>query len=241
MVFAKGRHGPLRSAREAPRIAGQSARSDDRLTENPGSNAAPAAPRSASMPLKAIGSAPTMLRCDRHHTDTGERLPLHFLMRKNLERIEELRRCLVLESSAEQAYDDITRLLATSLGVPMVMVSLLDEDRDWFKSAIGTPLQASPASTSFCEAFFHSGHDVILAEDTRLDPRFVEHPMVIGAPHVRFYAAARLAVNGQTVGTLCAYDFQPRQISAEQIAQLKSLAESAMDLLRRRLPSRSTG
>ena len=162
-------------------------------------------------------------------------------MRKNLQRLEELRRCLVLESSAEQAYDDITRLLATSLGVPMVMVSLLDEDRDWFKSAIGTPLQASPASTSFCEAFFHSGHDVIMAEDTRLDPRFADHPFVCGTPHIRFYAAARLAVNGQTVGTLCAYDYQPRHIPAEQITQLKSLAESAMDLLRRRLPSHQPG
>ena len=158
-------------------------------------------------------------------------------MRKNLERLEELRRCLVLESSAEQAYNDITRLLATSLGVPMVMVSLLDEDRDWFKAKVGTDLQASPASTSFCEAFFDSGQAVILAEDTRLDPRFAGHPLVIGAPHVRFYAAARLEVNGQTVGSLCAYDFRPRQISAEQLAQLQTLAASAMDLLRRRLPA----
>lgn len=161
-------------------------------------------------------------------------------MRKNLERLEELRRCLVLDSSAEQVYDDITRLLATSLGVPMVMVNLLDEQRDWFKSAIGAQQPASPADTSFCEAFFHSDQAVILAEDTTLDPRFAGHPLVLGAPHIRFYAAARLAVNGQTVGTLCAYDLQPRQVSVEQIAQLKSLAESAMDLLRRRLPNRGT-
>ena len=160
-------------------------------------------------------------------------------MRKNLERLEELRRCLVLESSAERAYDDITRLVATSLGVPMVMVSLLDSDRDWFKSTVGTVLRESPASTSFCEAFFHSGQALILAEDTRLDPRFAGHPLVLGEPHVRFYAAARLDLNGQTVGTLCAYDFKPRQVSAEQLAQLKSLAESAMDLLRRRLPARA--
>lgn len=160
-------------------------------------------------------------------------------MRKNLERLEELRRCLVLDSSAEQAYDDITRLLSTSLGVPMVMVSLLDEQRDWFKSAVGTSRQASPADTSFCEAFFHCDQAIILAEDTTLDPRFASHPLVLDAPHVRFYAAARLEVNGQTVGTLCAYDLQPRQVSAEQMAQLKSLAESAMDLLRRRLPNHS--
>jgi GAF domain-containing protein len=161
-------------------------------------------------------------------------------MRKNPERLEALRRCLVLESSAEQAYDDITRLLATSLGVPMVMFSLLDEQRDWFKSAVGAALQASPASTSFCEAFFHSDQAVILAEDTRLDPRYAGHPLVLGAPHIRFYAAARLEVEGQTVGTLCAYDVQPHQVSVEQIAQLKSLAESAMDLLHRRLPNRTS-
>ena len=164
------------------------------------------------------------------------RISLDFKMRKNQQRLDELRRCLVLESSAEQAYDDITHLLASSLGVPMVMVSLLDEERDWFKSAVGTPLHESPANTSFCEAFFHSGEAVILAEDTLLDSRFAGHPLVRGAPHVRFYAAARLEVNGQTVGTLCAYDVQPRKLSADQIAHLKLLAESAMDLLRRRLP-----
>ena len=160
-------------------------------------------------------------------------------MRKNLERLEELRRCLVLESSAEQAYDDITRLLASSLGVPMVMVSLLDEDRDWFKSTVGSPLPASPASTSLCEAFFHTDQGVILAEDTAADPRFASHPLVRGEPHIRFYAAARLEVHGQTVGTLCAYDFKPHNVSTEQLGQLKSLAESAMDLLRRRLPGRA--
>ena len=156
-------------------------------------------------------------------------------MRKNLQRLEELRRCLILDSSAEQVYDDITRLLATSWGVPMVMINLLDEQRDWFKSTIGTPLHSSLASTSFCEAFFDSDHAVILVEDTMLDPRFAWHPLVLGAPHVRFYAAARLEVNGQTLGTLCAYDVQPRQIAVEQVAQLKSLAEAAMDLLHRRL------
>lgn len=161
-------------------------------------------------------------------------LLVHSLMRKSFERLEELRRCLILESSAEQVYDDITRLLANSLGVPIVMVSLLDEDRDWFKSAVGTPLVASPASTSFCEAFFHNDEPVIVVEDTRLDPRFAEHPLVLDEPNIRFYAAARLEVNGQTVGTLCAYDVQPRRVSADQIAQLKSLADSAMDLLRRR-------
>ena len=63
-------------------------------------------------------------------------------MRKNRERLDELRRCLVLESSAEQAYDDITRLLMTTLDVPMVMVSLLDEDRDWFKTKCSRAIRA---------------------------------------------------------------------------------------------------
>jgi GAF domain-containing protein len=158
-------------------------------------------------------------------------------MRKDPQRLQALRQCLILESSAERVYDDLARLLATGLDVPLAMVSLLDEQRDWFKAVVGTALTESPASTSFCEAFFNSDADLIVVEDTECDERFAGHPMVAGPPHVRFYAAARLALDGQTLGTLCAYDLRPRQINAAQLQSVRDLAQAALHLLRQRRPA----
>jgi GAF domain-containing protein len=157
-------------------------------------------------------------------------------MRQDPARLQALRQSLLLASTAEQAYDDLARMLASCLGVPMVMVSLLDEHRDWFKAAVGTTRCESPASTSFCEAFFHTDQDLIVVEDTLLDPRFAQHPLVLGPPGVRFYAAARLALGGHTLGTLCAYDLAPQAISVAQVQQLRALAEAAVGLMRQRLP-----
>jgi len=155
-------------------------------------------------------------------------------MRNDPARLAALRKLLILDSSPERAFDDITRLLSTQLGVPIAMVNLLDEDRDWFKSCVGLPMSESPAATSFCEAFFSTADDLIVVEDTAADARFAGHPLVAGAPFVRFYAAARLAVDGQTLGTLCAYDMQPHAVSAEQFAQLRALASAAASALRQR-------
>ena len=155
-------------------------------------------------------------------------------MRQDPPRLAELRRHLILDSSPERAYDDLTRLLASSLEVPIALVNLLDSERDWFKSRIGLPLTESPASASFCEAFFSTTEDLIVVEDTLQDPRFVTHPLVVNAPFVRFYAAARLTSRGKTLGTLCSYDLRPRQLSAAQISQMRMLATAAMALISER-------
>ncbi len=168
----------------------------------------------------------------------ARRFPYTLPMRNDPKRLAELRRLLILDSSAERAYDDITRALATTLEVPIAIVNLLDEDRDWFKSCVGLAQTQSPAATSFCEAFFASPDDLIVVDDTLADPRFAAHPLVAGPPHVRFYAAARLAIAGQTVGTLCAYDLEPRQISAAQVEQLRALTVAAIELLAQRQPAR---
>ena len=152
-------------------------------------------------------------------------------MRQDPPRLAELRRHLILDSSREQAYDDLTRLLATSLEVPIALVNLLDSQRDWFKSSFGLPVTESPASTSFCESIFSTPQDLIVVEDTRQDPRFATLPLVVNAPFIRFYAAARLTSDGHTLGTLCAYDLRPRQITAGQIAQMRTLATAAMALI----------
>lgn len=160
--------------------------------------------------------------------------PTKAVMRHNSERLERLKQLLILETDPEAAYDDLARALASSLDAPIAMVNILDEHRDWFKSVLGLPFYESPASTSFCEIFLQGSDQVVIAEDTSQDPRFAAHPLVTGEPHVRFYAATRLVVDGQTIGTLCAYDMKPKAVSTDKIAELKLLGEAVMELLRKR-------
>lgn len=155
-------------------------------------------------------------------------------MRTNPDRLAALRRAMILDSSPERAFDDITRLLATTLNVPIALVNVLDEDRDWFKSRVGTEMSQSKTATSLCQLFFSDASDFIVVQDTQLDPRLSTNPLVTGQPHVRFYAAARLVVDDQTIGTLCAYDLKPRSLNADQLEQLQTLARTAMTMLKQR-------
>jgi GAF domain-containing protein len=161
-------------------------------------------------------------------------------MRNDLDRLAEIRRLSILESASERAYDDITRAFAVSLDVPIAMVNLLDAERDWFKSCVGLPQTESPATTSFCEAFFGSAQDLIVVEDTTADARFSSHPFVTGEPFIRFYAAARLVVRGQTVGTLCAYDVETKKIDPAQVEQLRAMADAVTELLATRAAAPDT-
>jgi GAF domain-containing protein len=155
-------------------------------------------------------------------------------MRKNDDRLKVLQSLAILDTAPELVFDDLTRAVAQTFGVPITMVNLLDADRDWFKSCVGLPMTESPASTSFCEVFLNFNHEMLVVEDTLLDARFASHPLVVGPPHIRFYAAARLQVSGQTVGTLCAYDTCVKHVSSKQVEELKALSDAAMELLARR-------
>ena len=104
-------------------------------------------------------------------------------------RLAELKRLCVLDSSPERAYDDITRLLATELSVPITMVNLLDEERDWFKSCFGVQQTQSPAVTSFCEMFFTTAAKVIVVNDTLLHDRSRNTPSSSAVP---LFASTRL-------------------------------------------------
>ena len=159
-------------------------------------------------------------------------------MRKDPDRLAELRRQLILDTSIEKAYDDITRLLSSSLDVPIAMVNFMDADRDWFKSRVGFSLTELPVDTSFCESFFTSSKDTIVVPDTLQSEQLRHHPLVTGEPHVRFYAAARLVVNGETLGTLCAYDTRPRQLLPEQIEHLRALTLAVLELVENRIKAK---
>ena len=155
-------------------------------------------------------------------------------MRNDLDRLAVLRRLLILDTQPEKTFDDVTSMLARSLGVPIVLVNLLDENRDWFKSCVGLGVPESPAATSFCQTFFETSDSLVIVEDTTTDSRFSTHPLVTGDPFIRFYAAARLVVEGQIVGTLCAYDVRPRRINTLQIEDLHLQASAVADALIKR-------
>lgn len=158
-------------------------------------------------------------------------------MRNDHDRLALLRSLAILDTSPEVVFDDLSRAMADAFDVPIAMVNLLDVDRDWFKSCIGLPGNESPASTSFCEVFFHTTEDLVIVQDTSADLRFSRHPLVVGGPLIRFYAAARLSVRGHTVGTLCVYDTKVKDIASGQLDTLRILSRAAMELLERRMSS----
>ncbi len=150
-------------------------------------------------------------------------------------RLERLRSYLILDSAPETAYDDITRAAKNLFNVPIVAVNFLDSDRDWFKSKIGTDLQESPRSTSFCIRMLLEPDGVMVSEDTTNDQRFSSHPLVVGPPYFRFYAAAPIkTAEGLVVGTVCAYDFEPRKVAESQVRTLAELASAVTVLLEKR-------
>jgi GAF domain-containing protein len=138
---------------------------------------------------------------------------------------------MVLDSAPERRYDEIAQRLGAALSAPFVMINLLDEDRDWFKASVGMTVCEGSAQKSMCNVFFETLADVVVVSDTFQDLRFSDHPFVVGEPKIRFYVAARLVSNGHTVGTLCAYDTEPKVLSREQSDILKTLAAEVALLL----------
>ncbi len=155
-------------------------------------------------------------------------------MRTDAQRLAFLHRFGILDSSAEEVFDDIARQASDLLATPIAIISFLDKERDWFKACIGYAATESPAQTSFCDVFFRMDENTIVVENTLEDKRFSAHPLVRGMPFVRFYAAVRLVAEGYTLGTLCVYDFKARQLDRSQVLALEALAEATIDALKAR-------
>lgn len=147
----------------------------------------------------------------------------------------ELRRLLVMDSTQEQAYDDITRTAAQMCGAPIALITLLDEHRNWFKSRVGIQAHESPLEDSFCATALATPTEVLIIRDAQQDPRFAAHPMVTGDPYIRFYAGAPLVSSrGVAVGTICVIDRQPRDLTPDQTRQLSFLAQQIMIMMEAR-------
>jgi GAF domain-containing protein len=137
----------------------------------------------------------------------------------------------VLDTVPEEMFDDLTELAASICGAPMAMVSLVDEDRQWFKSALGMNQRQTPRDISFC-AHAICQPDLFVVSDTLRDRRFRENPMVVGAPHIRFYAGSPLiTADGYALGTLCVMDIEPRKLTPFQRRALQLLARVVVSQL----------
>jgi diguanylate cyclase (GGDEF)-like protein/PAS domain S-box-containing protein len=157
-------------------------------------------------------------------------------------RLKELAQYQILDSPEEVEFDGLTALAAQILDVPVVLVTIIDGDRQWFKSHHGLALRETPRDVSFC------GHVVadaqpLVVPDAFVDKRFADNPLVTGEPRVRFYAGMPLSTpDGYVLGTLCAIAHQPRELTPQQRLSLDALARqvtSLLELRRRNIEMRS--
>lgn len=126
----------------------------------------------------------------------------------------------IIDTAAEQSFDDLTRLAATICDTPIALISVIDEDRLWFKSSFGLTAAQAPRDMAFC-AHTIMQEDVFVVEDAKADTRFSNNPLVVSGPMVRFYAGVPLAVKkGIALGTVCVIDRKPRTLTAQQIDAL---------------------
>jgi GAF domain-containing protein len=146
-------------------------------------------------------------------------------------RLELLRQYGILDTPAEPAFDEIAARAAEICQTPISLVSFVDRDRAWFKSAMGLAFREIPRETSMC-AHAICGNDLYIVPDMLADERFSHNPLVTQKPHLRSYAGMPLlSPEGLSLGTLCVIDRRPRELTQEQTAKLKELAIGAVLLL----------
>ncbi|MEM8987809.1 MAG: ATP-binding protein [Pseudomonadota bacterium] len=142
------------------------------------------------------------------------------------ERLEALRSLKLLDTAPEEAFDALTRCAADGADAPIALVSLVDEDRQWFKSKVGLDACETPRKYAFC-AHAILNDTTLVVDDSEADPRFCDNPLVVNAPFVKAYAGAPIKDrDGAPLGTLCVIDNAPRTWSRAQISQLENLAHA---------------
>jgi len=144
------------------------------------------------------------------------------------QRLEALRQYHILDTPAEQSYDDITALAAFICDVPIALISLVEDHRQWFKSKVGLDVDETSRDVSFC-AHAIVGKDPMVIPDARIDQRFADNPLVTCAPNIQFYAGVPLITpGGAAIGTLCVIDHRPRELTTKQLKTLEALARQVV-------------
>jgi two-component system, sensor histidine kinase and response regulator len=147
-------------------------------------------------------------------------------------RLKALRDLAVLDTAAEAAFDELTRAASLACDVPIALISLVDADRQWFKSRVGLDATETPRGVAFCAHAILRPDEIMEIPDATMDPRFSGNPLVVGEPGIRFYAGAPLVDGaGHAFGTLCVIDRRPRRLTTAQREILSLLARQVMRLL----------
>jgi signal transduction histidine kinase len=152
--------------------------------------------------------------------------------KKEAKRIKSLKSYLVLDTEAEEEIDNLTQLASEICETPITLVSLIDENRQWFKSKVGLEVNETSRDIAFCAHAINKTDGLLIVEDARTDKRFFDNPLVTNHPNVIFYAGVVLKSDEDLpLGTLCVIDNVPRKLSDKQIRSLKMISKQIMTLL----------
>ncbi|MDX2350305.1 MAG: ATP-binding protein [Porticoccus sp.] len=144
------------------------------------------------------------------------------------DRLKALYRYNILDTEEEQEFDDLAYMASYICQTPIAVITMVDENRQWFKSKIGLDVAETPRDIGFCSHVIHQ-KDLFIVPDTMEDERFHDNPIVLGAPHVRFYAGSPLITpDGHVIGSLCTIDNKPRELTSEQMTSLRSLSRQVI-------------
>jgi GAF domain-containing protein len=153
------------------------------------------------------------------------------LQKNDAARVAALEKYAILDTDPEQAFDDLALLASFVCKTPSALISLVDEKRQWFKSRVGVDVTETPREIAFCSTAIQQS-DLFIVPDALKDERFRNNPLVVSAPHIRFYAGAPLInEEGYALGTLCVIDQSPRDLNLEQQTALKALSRLVLSQL----------
>jgi two-component sensor histidine kinase len=146
-------------------------------------------------------------------------------------RLDALRRYGILDTPREADFDEVVKVASAVCGTPISVINLIDQGRQWFKAEVGLGVRETPIDSSIC-AHAILQPDLFIVPDTTLDPRFCDNALVLGDPHLRFYAGALLETpEGFPLGTVCVLDYKPRELDETQKSFLRLMANQVMKLL----------
>jgi GAF domain-containing protein len=143
------------------------------------------------------------------------------------QRLKTLRGYEILDTEPEAAFDDLTFLASFLCETPVALISLIDAERQWFKSKVGVSVVETSRDIAFCASAILQS-DIFIVPDASQDERFADNPLVVADPKIRFYAGAPLMAQGQAVGTLCVVDRVARELRPEQLEALRALSRQVV-------------